>query len=231
MSHPSFEPETLSAYHDGELPPEDAARVEAALRADPKLARETEAIDELGTALRAVLEADANDVPDARFEQIWDAIEREIDAQVAPESTGLVARLRAWWGGAWARPALAVAGVSVASLALFFALRDPPRDAQDTQVAAGRPTPAQAEPSPEPPPAKAGVPSGDVAQPVAAPTPGGPPALAAATVEDDASNEAEVEFIEFQGSSGRIERIEGRRGTTTVIWVREDEPVDTERDL
>ena len=46
------------------------------------------------------------------------------------------------------------------------------------------------------------------------------------------SNEADVERIEFGGASGRISKIEGVRGTTTVIWIEEDEePIDSERSL
>ena len=46
------------------------------------------------------------------------------------------------------------------------------------------------------------------------------------------SNEAEIEKIEFGGRSGTISHIQGSRGTTTVIWVQEDEePVDSERSL
>ena len=46
------------------------------------------------------------------------------------------------------------------------------------------------------------------------------------------SNDADIERIEFGGASGRISHIEGVRGTTTVIWVEEeDEPADSERSL
>jgi hypothetical protein len=44
--------------------------------------------------------------------------------------------------------------------------------------------------------------------------------------------EAQIKRIEFGGRTGTISQIEGNRGTTTVIWVTEDEePVDTERSL
>lgn len=39
----SIDPETIAAYADGELGPEDAAKVEAAMAADPDLARQVEA--------------------------------------------------------------------------------------------------------------------------------------------------------------------------------------------
>jgi anti-sigma factor RsiW len=46
------------------------------------------------------------------------------------------------------------------------------------------------------------------------------------------SNDADIERIEFSGASGQISRIEGVRGTTTVIWVEEDDqPADSERSL
>jgi len=45
------------------------------------------------------------------------------------------------------------------------------------------------------------------------------------------SNEAEIRRIEFGGKSGRISTIEGAKGTTTVIWISEEEPIDSERPL
>lgn len=39
-----------------------------------------------------------------------------------------------------------------------------------------------------------------------------------------ALGEAEIERIEFGSKAGRIGTIEGKRGTTTVIWISEDEP-------
>jgi hypothetical protein len=62
---------------------------------------------------------------------------------------------------------------------------------------------------------------------------GAPPALLAPPppIAPSGANDAEIERIEFGGRSGRISTIEGRRGTTTVIWVSEEEPVPSERSL
>jgi hypothetical protein len=44
--------------------------------------------------------------------------------------------------------------------------------------------------------------------------------------------EAKIRRIEFGGQTGTISQVEGARGTTTVIWVTEDEgPADSERSL
>ena len=44
--------------------------------------------------------------------------------------------------------------------------------------------------------------------------------------------EAEIRRIEFGGRTGTISQVEGSKGTTTVIWVTEDDgPVDSERSL
>ena len=43
--------------------------------------------------------------------------------------------------------------------------------------------------------------------------------------------EAEIRRIEFGGRSGTISRVQGSRGTTTVIWVNDQDPIDSERSL
>ena len=43
--------------------------------------------------------------------------------------------------------------------------------------------------------------------------------------------EAEIRRIEFGGRSGTISQVEGSRGTTTVIWVNDELPIDSERSL
>ncbi len=82
---------------------------------------------------------------------------------------------------------------------------------------------APTDPMPDPAPAAPPTQIADAA-PAAPPMPGPLPA--------PESNDAEIERIEFGGASGRISHIEGVRGTTTVIWVEEDEePADSERSL
>jgi cytoskeletal protein RodZ len=44
-------------------------------------------------------------------------------------------------------------------------------------------------------------------------------------------HEAEIERIEFGGKNGRIGTIEGKRGTTTVIWVSDEDAGPGQRSL
>ena len=89
MSTPDDARETqMSAYFDGEL--DDAARdeFEAAAAADPALQAMLDDFAHLQTAVRADLEAEAAGVPAARFEQVWDEVERAISrAPAAMEPT------------------------------------------------------------------------------------------------------------------------------------------------
>ena len=45
------------------------------------------------------------------------------------------------------------------------------------------------------------------------------------------SNDADIQQVEFGGKTGRITTIEGKKGTTTVIWVSEQEPAEAGRSL
>ena len=49
------------------------------------------------------------------------------------------------------------------------------------------------------------------------PEPGGGPAL--------------IQRIQWSGKSGRISEIEGKRSTTTVIWISDDDEKSSERSL
>lgn len=237
----------LQAYLDGELSPEARSAVEARLEGDPALAARLDAVgDDFGVISALVtreLEQQAESVHQARFEQIWDAVERELDrdlaqsASSAPASAGEVGGWAKWSG--WLRSArvplgLTAAGAAAAVVALVMS-------GPAGTVATGPNAERAAEPAGDHAPATAPT----------APTTDDAPATqiadaeAATAVEDGGregsfpeplpapeSNEADVERIEFGGASGRISKIEGVRGTTTVIWIEEDEePIDNERSL
>lgn len=203
--------EQLSAYFDGELEPAERAEVEQWLARD---AAGRATLAELGVmrdAVGASVAAEAARVPEARFEQIWDQIDRALDRETAAHqpavaSPSLWTRMLAVLRPAWA-PVAAVAGV--AAVALVF-------------VNGGAVTPAS---SPTEVATKA------TTQPVL-----DTPALAAkpdaeAVFPAPDMHEAEIERIEFGGKNGRIGTIEGKRGTTTVIWVSDEDVGPGQRSL
>ncbi|MFV8755954.1 anti-sigma factor family protein [Nannocystaceae bacterium ST9] len=226
--------ERLSAYFDDELEGEDG--LAQALAGDPELAAKLADLQFMRSIVSGALDQQAERVPEARFEQIWDAfdrtLERESRLQEAAEAPpGLWERLLAW-----ARPLrVPLATVAAASvLAVVFAksIGSPDEGESTDEVASNTPEqvaseqPAEARPEANPSPSAKG-PTIAVA-PDPAPDPG--PNLEA--LSNPEPGEAEIKRIEFGGRTGTISQIEGNRGTTTVIWVTEDEePVDTERSL
>lgn len=111
------DPRVLMAYADGELPPADAARVEAAIARDPALARIVDGHralrGQLGTAFSSVL---AEAVP-ARLQAALRA-----DAHAAPRARAPAAASRPRWTR---REWLAMAASLLVGIALALAL--PPR--------------------------------------------------------------------------------------------------------
>lgn len=228
---PMQDDEQLSAYFDDELEGEHG--LERALAGDPELAAKLADLHFMRTIVSGALEQQAERVPEARFEQIWDAfdrtVERESRLQEAAEAPPSVwARLLAW-----ARPLrVPIATVAAASvLAVVFAksIGSPDEGEATDAVASNTPQEAASEQPAEARPAQANpIQTPAIA---VAPDPTQPdPNLEALSAPQP--GEAEIKRIEFGGRTGTISQIEGNRGTTTVIWVTEDEePVDTERSL
>src|SRR5690242_3407196 len=75
--------EQLSAYIDGELSPAERAEVDQWLARDPQARALVAEFGLLRGAVTAGLEAEAEKVPQARFEQIWDEIDRALDRETA----------------------------------------------------------------------------------------------------------------------------------------------------
>jgi anti-sigma factor RsiW len=204
--------EQLSAYFDGELGPEERAEVEQWLARD---AAGRATLAELGVMRDAIgvsLEAEAARVPAARFEQIWDEIDRALDRETAAHQPAapvpsLWSRMLGVLRPAWA-PVAAVSGV--AAVAIVFLSNGAVTPTNSPELAASKPAP----------------------QTVVAPA----PALAVAPETDSVfpapdMHEAEIERIEFGGKNGRIGTIEGKRGTTTVIWVSDEDTTPGQRSL
>lgn len=217
--------EDLQLYFDGELTGAEAQELAAQIEAEPELARELEQLGVLRDVVVASLEAKAQEVPSARFEQIWDEIDRALEREArAKESAAPQASI---WGRLWTAlrplrmPALATLGAAAVALVAIRVggvgdetTNNPDRVASvpDAEVV---PTPATQGPVEVPEPDKvAVVPPPEEQAPMAFPAPR--PA------------EAEIHEVDFGGRTGRITRT----GTVTVLYVEEDqEPTDTERSL
>ena len=222
----------LQAYFDGEMDAAERERFEAELEREPELRTELDDIGVMRELVVGGLESEAKDVPQARFEQIWDEIDATIDRDARlQESAGtrpsIWARIMPWL-----RPAALPMAATAAAAAFVVVVVNSTGDPSNTEapVASNETVQAPAqEPAPqaEPTPPQEGVES---APQLAVKTP--VPADEPVDFDVPDSNEADVERIEFGGHSGHIEQLEGSRGTTTVIWIEEDdEPVDSERSL
>jgi negative regulator of sigma E activity len=222
-------PQDLSAYFDEELTAEQAEVVALALAEDPQLHSEHAQLGMLGGVLRSALEAEAEAVPAARFEQIWDEIDRAIERDARLQAGAN--RNASIWTRLWAAlrpvrvPVLAAAAAAAVAIVVLGRGAGEPNNPESTPSVAEAPQPTLA-------PAEA---------PVVAPAP--PDRLAIkgpaepAPSNTDAklppmpvpqSNEAEIHGIEFGGKQGRI----SHTGTVTVLYVEEDEtPPNSERSL
>jgi len=201
----------LHAFFDGELAGDERRAFEASLASDGDARSSLAELVLLPRAVVASLDAEAERIPEARFEQIWDEIDRTLDRdarlqQAAETNVSLWSRVTAVLRPLWV-PAAAAVGVAVAVAFLVTSQGEGPSNT--TPVVASKTADVRTQVPPVVTPA------------VAAP------------VEVPANGEAEIQRIEFGGRSGRIDRIEGERGgVMTVIWVTEDdETTDSERSL
>lgn len=198
--------EQLSAYIDGELGPEERAEVDQWLARDPQARALVAEFGLLRGAVTAGFEAEAAKVPEARFEQIWDEIDRALDRETAAHPTtqptpSLWSRMLGVLRPVWV-PVAATAAVAAVVVGIVGSGAITRTDGPVTQ-------PALASNEVAPAPVLAD------SKPVVEVDP---------VVPAPALGEAEIERIEFGSKAGRIGTIEGKRGTTTVIWISEDEP-------
>ncbi len=226
--------EQLSAFFDDELEGEHG--IAQAIANDPEIAAKLADLQFMRSIVSGALEQQADRVPEARFEQIWDAFDRTLEREsrlqeAADAPPGLWERLLSW-----ARPLrVPLATIGAASiLAVVFAksIGSPEEGEPTNEVASNTPEEVASEQ-----PAAAHI---DAPEPKTEPKttiavapdlePAAEPNLEALSSPEP--GEAEIKRIEFGGRTGTISQIEGNRGTTTVIWLTEDEePVDTERSL
>lgn len=231
--------EQLSAYFDDELDGELRASIEAELEGDPGLAAKLADLSFMRTMVVGDLDYQADRVPEARFEQLWDSfegtLERESRLQEAAEAPP------SWWQRLheWARPVrmplAAVAAVGALAFVIARSVGAPsegegPELAENTHADQASEVPVSGEgkvPEPAPKPLAHEPPNPQIAV-----APDRDAAPAAEVFPQPEPGEAEIRRIEFGGRMGTISQVESSRGTTTVIWVTEDaDPVDSERSL
>jgi anti-sigma factor RsiW len=234
--------EQLSAYFDDELEDSMRALVEAELERDGELAAKLVDLSFMREMVVGDLEHQAERVSEARFEQIWDTfeqtLERESRLQEAAEEPPTIWQRLIAWAGPLRIPIAAVTAAGVLVL-VFAKSAGAPSEQDDETVASNTQDEAasDAEPNtraPQPAPVVEVAPNqpdhADHDRVALAPEPS--PQVDPEMFPQPEPGEAEIRRIEFGGQTGTISQVEGARGTTTVIWVTEDEgPADSERSL
>jgi hypothetical protein len=188
-------------WADGELEPERAAQVEAYLAESPSARRMLGSLEALGEAVREAAQAGAERAgADGLASRVMDRIDRDV-AEVRPLDPARDAGRRRSRAMGYAACGLALAaGV----LAVIWRLSGP----------LARPL--------------ANAPSAAVR--VAASVPDMAAATAAAgRSEGDAEPGVSVDAIEFGAQAGAIFYVPGDTGTTTVVWLSEDEAEEAQR--
>ncbi len=217
MSEPQNARETqVSALFDSELDEATSAEVERALADDPMLSEDLEDFGHLKRAIVADLEREASEVPGARFEQVWDEIERGIAASTAEsvqENRGLRGLFETLLSG-WRAPLTVGAAACVVAVVVFRG----PSDGDDGGLVATAPDAVET--------------AGPAAE--APPTPGvkeAPPAAGTlVSYERPEVFDGEVEAVEFSGVRGQILQITDQEGTQRglTIWIDEIEDEEEE---
>lgn len=200
----------LQAYFDGELTPQNARRIEASLERDPAMRSQLSQMGAMQRLVSRSMEMRAAEVPRARFEQIWDEIDRTIAKEAATPAAA-----PSFWSRVSAAfkplrmPVMVAAGAAaVALIGLRLGTGDPVNQGGGVaSVPEVAPVQPEATPAPAPP------------KPVT-------PAIAEAFPAPKAA-EAEIHGVEFGGKNGRI----SHTGVVTVLYVEDDTAQKSERSL
>ena len=223
----------LALHFDGELAGAEAHELAAQIEADPELEAEFAQLGILRGLVSETLMSKAADVPQARFEQIWDEIDRAVDREVrAGETTAAPASI---WERMWAALKPARLPIAAAAAAAAVTLIVVNTSGDETSGGANNPgavasSQEDAEPGTKPTPQPTPPPAADrIAQATPEPT---PPPVSPVPAADDMPKpkkvEAEIHGVEFSGRTGRI----SKTGTVTVLYLEEQvDPKDSERSL
>jgi anti-sigma factor RsiW len=219
---PSRRDQKLQMYFDEELDRPEAAEFARELDRDPDLRHHLEQMGTMRSLVSRSLEMRASEVPRARFEQIWDEIDRSIEVeQRAARASGPVS--------IWSRlltafrpyrvPTLAVLGAAAVAVAVVQFTGTQSVNEPSRVASVPEPPTATPEVGPTPPQQNA------IAQRDREPTTPEPPAEVFPAPK---AAEAEIHSVEFGGKAGRI----SQNGTVTVLYVEEgDTPQKSERSL
>lgn len=230
--------EALRAYFDGEVNAEEAAELRRTIEGNADLMAELEQLGVMRDLTAASLRARADEVPQARFEQIWDEIDRAIEADARAQAKAAEGS-PSLWERLWAAvkpvryPLLAAGAAALVAVVLIQSGDDPtaagPALAEEKTNKTHEGASVTDEPDGAPP-----APSSESSKSV--PTPVPPDAIAArpTPVPDGApsvmvpqAGEADIKKIDSEGNV-RI----SHTGTITVVYVEEDvEAEDSERSL
>jgi hypothetical protein len=216
-------PEDLQLYFDGELTGAEAQELSAQIDAEPALRSQLEEMGVVRDLVSAGLERRAQEVPQARFEQIWGEIDRAIDADVRAHEAAV--------GSVWSRlsaalrsvrlPVLAAAGAAALAVVVLRSF-DGSSDANKAdEVASVEQPDAAGTPRHSSPPEPMSPHDA-----IASAPPSGEPEV---RFSEPRAAEADIHSIEFGGRNGRI----GQTGTVTVLYVEEEpeDDNDSERSL
>ncbi|MEM6290393.1 MAG: hypothetical protein AAGA54_03980 [Myxococcota bacterium] len=227
--------EELARHFDGELTGAEAHELAAQIDADPELQAELAQLGIIQGLVSETLMAKAEAVPQARFEQMWDEIDRTLDRE-AKASTASGAQPASFWSRMmealrpvrW--PLAGAAAAAAVALVVFSGGDDVgPDGANKADAVASAPQPDATAPTqdgatPKPAPTKApkaAPPAGDMMAQAPDPEP-------ADDMPKPKKVEAEIHGVEFSGHTGRI----SKTGTVTVLYLEEEaEPKDSERSL
>jgi anti-sigma factor RsiW len=217
---PSHEVE-LQAYFDGELDEAETAAMKSRLEREPDLQQHLAHMGLMRDLVGRSMEMRALEVPRARFEQIWDEIDRVIDHETKNARAAVQAPASLWARlGSLLRPfrvpLLAAAGATAVALVAVQMAGSGPVN-QDPPIAS----------LPETHAPKAATPDTS-AKPETRIAKTEEPQPVADTLPTPRAAEADIQGIQFGGKQGRI----SHTGVTTVLYVEEDDtPKKSERSL